>query len=149
MSRYNPKTVLRQTSNSLLKEFFESRSVELDVAWEELRETKIKPVFDVMQRLPEEVRRPIEVILQEVHQVVSSDGQDYFLALRQNLWVDFGEKAEIGPCFALLSFHKRRFFKALEAKKHDACYTSTPCFYLLNDLLVTIVSHFSVPQGPT
>jgi hypothetical protein len=48
-------------------------SVEFDVEAEELRETKIKPVFDAMQRLPEDVRRPIEVILKEVYQVTSSD----------------------------------------------------------------------------
>lgn len=54
MSRYNPKTVLRQTSNSLLNEFFELRSVELDVAWEELRETKIQSIFEAFQRLAEE-----------------------------------------------------------------------------------------------
>ena len=73
MSRYNPKTVLRQTSNFLLKEFFESRSVEIDVAWEELRETKIQAIFDAFQALPDEVRQPIEVILQELHQIASSD----------------------------------------------------------------------------
>ena len=73
MGQYNPRTVLRQTSNVLLREFFESMSVEFDVEWKEMRETQIEPVFFTMQRLPDEVREPIDLILKEVHLIASSD----------------------------------------------------------------------------
>ena len=93
MSQYNPKTVLRQTSNSLLKEFFESRSVELDVAWEELHETKIQAVFDALQRLPEEARQPIEIVLQEVHQIASSE-EGILQLVRESSNDGFADKLE-------------------------------------------------------
>lgn len=46
MSQYNPRTVFRQTSNLLLREFFETKGHQLGVEWEQLRETQIQGVYD-------------------------------------------------------------------------------------------------------
>ena len=57
MSKYNPKTVLRQTSNSLIRELFRTCSSVPDVPWQDLGEREIRPIFEAMQTLPERERR--------------------------------------------------------------------------------------------
>ena len=42
MAHYNPKTVLRQVSNALLREFFEGKGHHLAIAWDEITETQIQ-----------------------------------------------------------------------------------------------------------
>ena len=93
MGRYNPRTVLRQTSNALLREFFESRGHMLDVDWEQIRETQIQGVFEAMVSLPEAERRKLEVTLQEVHRIASSD-EGIKVLIRENPAEGFAEKLE-------------------------------------------------------
>lgn len=74
MVHYNPKTVLRQVSKPLLKEFFAARKHPLPIAWEQLGETQIQGIYDEFNHLPETVRREIELDLQDIHTVATEDG---------------------------------------------------------------------------
>lgn len=74
MAHYNPKTVLRQVSNALLKEFFETRGHEMPIAWDRIGETQIQSVYDAFLRLPERARREIELDMQDLHAVATEEG---------------------------------------------------------------------------
>lgn len=93
MGRYNPKTVLRQTSNSLLREFFAIQGVRTTIQWDELRETKIDPIFEALQRLPEKERQAIDIVLQDIHLIASSDAGIQQL-IRENRSDGFAETLE-------------------------------------------------------
>lgn len=73
MSQYNPRTVLRQTSNALLREFFESKGHRLDVEWENLRETQVDDVYEAFLALPDGERLELEVDLHDVHETAQSE----------------------------------------------------------------------------
>lgn len=70
---FDPKRVLRQISNQLLKDLFESHQHELDVPWEDLGETEVEPIFAAWQDLPEEDCRAIEIVLHEVNDMSYGD----------------------------------------------------------------------------
>ncbi len=69
---FDPKRVLRQTSHHLLRDLFEVHQHELDIPWDDLRQTQVAEIFDAWQALPEEGRREIEIVLQEVHEMAGS-----------------------------------------------------------------------------
>jgi len=70
---FNPKRVLRQISNPMLKEFFRQQGHPLEVAWEAISNTQVDDVFDAWQRLPDADRKAIEIILHDVHEMASDD----------------------------------------------------------------------------
>lgn len=72
--QFNPKRVLRQISNPLLKSFFERQGHPLDVDWDSLAETQVDDIFDEWQRLPSDQRKAVEVILRDVHEMANEDG---------------------------------------------------------------------------
>ncbi len=74
MGHYNPKTVLRQTSNHLLKEYFDSRGHAIAVAWERITDTQIQGVYEAYLGLPEAARRAIELDLRDIHAVATEGG---------------------------------------------------------------------------
>lgn len=71
---FDPRKVLRQISNPLLKEFFDRRGELRNVAWEELTETRIEPVFEAWQQLPERPRKEVQVTLQDVVELADERG---------------------------------------------------------------------------
>lgn len=73
MGQYNPRTVFRQTSNLLLREFFETKGHQLGVECDELRETQIQSVYDAFLALPDAVRRDLEIDLYDIHAVAQSE----------------------------------------------------------------------------
>lgn len=91
MGRYNPRTVLRQTSNALLREFFESHGHRFDVAWEQIREMQIQGIFKAMISLPESERRRLEITLQDVYRIASSD-EGIKVLVRENQTADFAKQ---------------------------------------------------------
>lgn len=74
MSQFNPKRVLRQTSNALLKEFFGQHNCHPTPSWEQLGETQVDEVFRALQSLPDGPREKIEVVLQDLDEVANEDG---------------------------------------------------------------------------
>ncbi len=73
MKQYNPKTVLRQISNPLLKELFEHHGHVVDADWEELGPRQVQVIYEAFLKLPETDRRDFEVELQDIHTVAQID----------------------------------------------------------------------------
>ena len=73
MANFDPKRVLRQISNHLLRDLFEAHGHELDVPWDELGETEVDPIFTEWQDLPEADCRAIEIVLHEVSDMAAGD----------------------------------------------------------------------------
>jgi len=71
---FNPKRVLRQISNPLLKEFFEGQGHPLDVEWDSISNTQVDDIFDAWQRLPDGPRKNIEIVFHDVHEMANEDG---------------------------------------------------------------------------
>lgn len=74
VQQFNPKRVLRQVSNPLLREFFEHQGNPLDVAWDMFSNTQIDGIFDAWQLLPERPRKVIEIVFHDVHSMAHEDG---------------------------------------------------------------------------
>ncbi len=70
---FDPKYILRQISNHLLRDLFESHQIELEVPWDDLAESEVDPIFMTWQELPEADRRAIEIVLHEVNDMASGD----------------------------------------------------------------------------
>ena len=74
MSQFNPKGVVRQVSNSLLKEFFEQMGHPLDVPWTSITNTQVDEIFDAWQGLPDEERKAVEIAFHDIDDVATDDG---------------------------------------------------------------------------
>lgn len=74
VQQFNPKRVLRQISNPLLKEFFERQGHPLDVDWDRLSNTQVDDIFDAWQRLPDDQRKAVEIAFHDVHEMADEDG---------------------------------------------------------------------------
>jgi len=72
--QFNPKRVLRQISNPLLKEFFEQQGHPLEVEWDQLGNTQMDDVFDAWQSLPDADRKAVEIAFHDVHEMANEDG---------------------------------------------------------------------------
>ncbi|MCG3178608.1 MAG: hypothetical protein BIFFINMI_00936 [Phycisphaerae bacterium] len=71
---FDPRKVLKQVSNRLLRKFFSQRGELQDVAWDGLPETQIAPVFAAWQQLPDVRRKEVQVILQDVNELADERG---------------------------------------------------------------------------
>ena len=74
MAKYDPKRVLRQISNCLLRQLFQSLGNELHVGWEHLTVTQVEEIFAAWQSLDEPIRCSADLILQDVNDIASVDG---------------------------------------------------------------------------
>lgn len=71
---FDPKKVLRQISNHLLDDLFQVHGHELDVPWDDLKQTEVDEIFDAWQALPESDRRAIEIVMHDVCEMATEDG---------------------------------------------------------------------------
>jgi len=73
---FDPRKVLKQIANPLLREFFVDRRGELeDVPWDELTEHKIEPVFEGWQSLDEASKMQVQIILRDIHELADHRGR--------------------------------------------------------------------------
>lgn len=72
--QFNPRTILRKISNSLLEPFFDLHGGLDGVAWSELRETQVEPVFEAWQQMPDTERKHVQVILQDINELADDRG---------------------------------------------------------------------------
>jgi hypothetical protein len=72
--QFDPRKVLKQVSNRLLRGFFEGRGVLGDAAWDGLAETNIEPIFEAWQKMPEQDRLEVQVLLQDVNELADERG---------------------------------------------------------------------------
>jgi len=71
---FDPRKMLRQISNALLREFFEQRGELGDVPWNELTETKIEPIFEAWQALPDGKCKEVQVVLHDINELADERG---------------------------------------------------------------------------
>ena len=71
---FDPRKVLKQISNELLRELFSRRSQLQEVSWGELSETNIEPIFAAWQQLPGGQAKEVQVILQDVNELADERG---------------------------------------------------------------------------
>jgi hypothetical protein len=94
MPQFNPKRVLRQTSNALLKGFFSQQNLHPQVSWDQLRETQVDEVFRALQALPDDPRERIEVVLQDLDDVANEDGVQVMIEEASFRGVDIADDLE-------------------------------------------------------
>lgn len=73
MAHYNPRTVFRQTSNLLLREFFQSNGHRIDVDWDEIGNTQIQGIYEAFLALSDADRQNLEIELHDIHTVAQSN----------------------------------------------------------------------------
>ena len=72
--QFDPRKVLRDVSNGLLRDLFAQRGVIKDMPWDEMDETHVEPVFEGWQKMPERERLAVQVILQDVNELAGERG---------------------------------------------------------------------------
>ena len=83
---FDPRKVLKQIANPLLRAFFERRGELTEIAWDELTEHKIEPVFEAWQALPERQRQEVQVILRDINEL--ADHRGMAVLAEEILWRD-------------------------------------------------------------
>ena len=71
--------VLKQISNVHLRQFFAARKELQDVPWDGLKETKIAPVVEALQKMPAAKRRQIQILLSSFARLSDNAGQKVLL----------------------------------------------------------------------
>ncbi len=72
---FDPRKVLKQIANPLLREFFNRRGELTEVPWDELTEHKIDAIFEAWQQLPESQKIEVQVILRDVSELADHRGR--------------------------------------------------------------------------
>ncbi len=72
---FEPRKILKQIANELLKEFFARRNELVAVPWDKLTEHKIQPVFDAWQALPEASKSEVQIILRDIADLADHRGR--------------------------------------------------------------------------
>jgi len=73
---FDPRKVLKQIANPLLREFFVEKRGELtDVPWDDLTEHKIDAIFEAWQALPERQKLEVQIILRDVYELADHRGR--------------------------------------------------------------------------
>ena len=71
---FDPRKLLKQIANPLLREFFTRRGELSDVPWNDLTEHKIDPIYEAWQALPEPQNLAIQGILRDVNELADHRG---------------------------------------------------------------------------
>jgi len=71
---FDPRKVLKQIANPMLREFFSRRDELTDIPWGTLTEHKIEPVFKGWQALPERQRVEVQMILRDISSLADHRG---------------------------------------------------------------------------
>lgn len=71
---YSPKTFLRQTPNSILKEYFASKNLLTDIDFDSLKETEIDTIAQSIDELPEKQRTNIEAECRQINEMSYDKG---------------------------------------------------------------------------
>jgi hypothetical protein len=71
---FDPRKVLKQIANSLLREFFTRRGELADVPWDQLSEHRIEPVFAGWLALSDAKQREVQMIIRDVNELADHRG---------------------------------------------------------------------------
>ncbi|MCK6477373.1 MAG: site-specific DNA-methyltransferase [Phycisphaerales bacterium] len=71
---FDPRRILRKVSNSLLRVCFERNGVIEGIPWDDLGETQVEPIFAAWQKMPEDKRRHIHLVLLDINELADERG---------------------------------------------------------------------------
>lgn len=71
---FDPRRILRKVSNSLLRVCFERNGVVDGIPWDDLGETQVEPIFAAWQKMPEDKRRHIHIVLLDINELADERG---------------------------------------------------------------------------
>jgi len=71
---FDPRRILKQIDNALLREFFTRRGELIEVPWDTLTEHKIEPVFIAWQALPDDKQREVQMTLRDINELADHRG---------------------------------------------------------------------------
>lgn len=71
---YSPKTFLRQTPNSILKEYFASKNLLTDIDFLSLKETEIDTIAEALDELSDKQRNKIEGEFRQIYEMAFEKG---------------------------------------------------------------------------
>jgi hypothetical protein len=71
---YSTMSFLRQAPNRLLERYFTARGLAADVDWKQLRESDIRPIFNVLESQPEKERKAIETDFRHILSMADEGG---------------------------------------------------------------------------
>ncbi len=77
---YSPKSFLRQAPNKLLRQYFESIAIGVDLPWDGLDEAEIEPIFAAMTCAPGDIYRACTTDFHDVHDLADEGGVRTLLA---------------------------------------------------------------------
>jgi hypothetical protein len=86
---YSRRTFLRQTQNSLIKQYFDINGIDLDVDWQALTETAIGPLANALDALDEAELRRVDSDFSQVMQLACGKGVQAIIeeaSLRNQDW---------------------------------------------------------------
>jgi hypothetical protein len=75
LGSFNPRTVLRQTSNGLLEEMFGMLEIPIRVNWSEISETDVETIFAAYLALDDDHRQRVELVLHDLHSMIGESSQ--------------------------------------------------------------------------
>jgi len=71
---FDPRRILRKISNSLTRVCFERAGVVEAIPWDDLGETQVEPIFAAWQKMPDDKRRLIQLVLQDINELADERG---------------------------------------------------------------------------
>lgn len=91
---FDPRKLLKQIANPLLREFFRRRNELLDVPWDTLTEHRIEPIYQAWQALPTRSQREVQDVLRDVYALANHRGLS--VLKEEVFWERLGESCALG-----------------------------------------------------
>ena len=89
---YAPKTFLYQCPSAVLKMYFETKEIGIQVDWESPKRRKVDSLFDAMEDLPDEQRERVERDFRLVFEMATDKGRLLLVEQAEVFGEDLGER---------------------------------------------------------
>lgn len=89
---YSPKAFLRQCPNNILRAYFLAKGIPIEVNWGMLTPRKVEPLFDAIEKLPDDQRQRVERAFRLVFEMATEKGRLLLVEQADILGVDLGER---------------------------------------------------------
>jgi len=119
---YAPKTFLRQCPNAVLKMYFETKGIGIEVDWEALTPRKVDPLFDAIEELPDAQRERVERDFRLVFEMATEKGRLLLVEQAEVFGEDLGERfadAENAYEAAMIAFLEHASIFDIASCVHD------------------------------
>jgi hypothetical protein len=71
---FDPRRILHKISNSLTRVCFERAGVVEGIPWDDLGEAQVERIFTAWQKMPDDKRRLIQLVLQDINELANERG---------------------------------------------------------------------------